>query len=340
MQVWKKIEKKQFSSIYVLYGTEQFLINETKQKLMANVLTEEEREFNLSTYDLTETSIETVIEDAETFPFFGERKLIIAQNPFFLTAEKSKSKVEHNVAALETYIGNPAPYTILVLAGNYEKLDERRKVTKALKKSSEYIAANKLTEQEIKVWIKEQSDYKGVVIDDDAVNQLLVLGGTDLMKLQNELDKLALYVAEERVIDIEIVNNLTARSLEQNIFTLVEKVVQRKLDQAFRIYYDLRKQNEEPIKILALITGQFRLIYQTKELQKRGYGQNQIATNLKVHPYRVKLALGQARYFTDQELEKIISLLAESDYQLKTGAVQRDVAMELFLLKLQHINQH
>ena len=86
MQVWKKIEKKQFSSIYVLYGTEQFLINETKQKLIANVLTEEEREFNLSTYDLTETPIETVIEDAETFPFFGERKLIIAQNPFFLTA--------------------------------------------------------------------------------------------------------------------------------------------------------------------------------------------------------------------------------------------------------------
>src|SRR5699024_1209327 len=131
----------------------------------------------------------------------------------------------------------------------------------------------------------------------------------------------------------------TAISLEQNIFTLVEKVVQRKLDQAFRIYYDLRKQNEEPIKILALITGQFRLIYQTKELQKRGYGQNQIATNLNVHPYRVKLALGQARYFSEQELEKIISILAESDYQLKTGAVQRDVAMELFLFKLQHISQ-
>ena len=75
MDVWKKIEKKQFSSLYLLYGTEAYIINETKQKLMANVLTEEEMDFNLSVYDLEETPIEEAIEDAETFPFFGRKKI-------------------------------------------------------------------------------------------------------------------------------------------------------------------------------------------------------------------------------------------------------------------------
>ena len=71
---------------------------------MANVLTEEELDFNLSVYDLEETPIEVTIEDAETSPFSGENKLIILHNPFFLTSEKQKIKVEHNLMTLEAYI--------------------------------------------------------------------------------------------------------------------------------------------------------------------------------------------------------------------------------------------
>src|SRR6185312_11492925 len=103
---------------------------------------------------------------------------------------------------------------------------------------------------------------------------------SDLMKLHTELEKLSLYVSDSKRIDEGIVEKLTSRSFEQNIFDLVDKVVQRKMDEAFRIYYDLRKQNEEPIKILALLSSQFRLIYQVKELLKKGYGQQQVAKTL------------------------------------------------------------
>lgn len=335
LDIWKKIKKKQFGSIYVLFGNESFLINETKQLLISHVLEEGESEFNLSTYDLEETPIEVALEDAETLPFMGEKRLIFLNNPFFLTAEKSKSKVEHNLKKLESYIDAPAPYSIIVFSGNYEKLDERKKITKELKRKGIAVEAKKLSEQELTAWVKERAALTGVEIDEEAVQQLLILVGTNLFMLTTEVDKLALYASDLKRIDLQMVDKLVSRSLEQNIFTLVDKIVQRKVDEALRIYYDLLKQNEEPLKILAVISGQFRLIYQVKELARKGYGQQQIAGFIKVHPFRVKLAAGQAQLFQDRELTEIMKMLAEADYQSKTGGMNKELLIEMFLFRLQ-----
>ncbi|WP_223591292.1 DNA polymerase III subunit delta [Neobacillus bataviensis] len=334
LDVWKKIKQREFAPIYLLYGTEAFLINETKQLLLNTVLGEEEKEFNFAAYDLEETPIELALEDAETFPFLGDRKVIFLHNPAFLTAEKTKEKVDHNLTRFEAYLKEPAPYTIMVISAPYEKLDERKKITKEMKRNAEIVEAKKLNEFELKNWVKTRAKSSGIEFEQDAIDQLLALSGTNMFMLSSEIEKLALYAAEKKRIDVTIVEQLVARSLEQNIFTLVEKVVQRKLDEALRIYFDLLKQNEEPIKILALLAGQFRLIYQVKELSRRGYGQQQIAGYLKTHPFRVKLALGQAASFTDEDLSHLMGLLAEADYQMKTGGMNKSLLIEMLLFRL------
>ncbi|WP_245350065.1 DNA polymerase III subunit delta [Cytobacillus eiseniae] len=332
--LWKQIKAGKFQSLYLLYGPESFLINETKQMLIHHVLNEEEIDFNLSSYDLEETPIDVALEDAETLPFMGERRLIILQNPVFLTAAKTKEKVEHNVAKLEAYIKEPSPYATLVFTAPYEKLDERKKITKELKRNAAVLEAKKLNEAELKGWIKERAAYNKVEITESAIDLLLTLAGTNLFTLTSELDKLALYVGQGERLDEKTVDMLVARSLEQNIFSLIDKIVQRQIEEALRIYYDLLKQNEEPIKILSIITGQFRLIYQVKELARRGYGQQQIAGHLKVHPFRIKLAAGQARQFSDEELANIMKQLANADYQMKTGGMNKVLLVELFLFRL------
>ncbi|WP_040208089.1 DNA polymerase III subunit delta [Neobacillus jeddahensis] len=334
LDIWRKIKQKETAPIYLLYGTEAFLINETKQLLLNHILDEEEKDFNFSAYDLEETPIDVALEDAETFPFLGERKVLFLHNPVFLTAEKTKEKVDHNLAKFEAYLKEPAPYTVLVISAPYEKLDERKRITKELKKCAEVVEAKKLNEHELKGWVKERAKSSGIEFEGNAIDQLLALVGTNMFMITSEVDKLALYAAEQKKIDVSLVEKLVARSLEQNIFTLIEKVVQRRLDEALRIYYDLLKQNEEPIKILALLSGQFRLIYQVKELSRRGYGQQQIAGYLKTHPFRVKLALGQANKFTDEELAHLMELLAEADYQMKTGGMNKSLLIEMLLFKL------
>lgn len=333
LDVWKNIKKGQFAPIYLVYGTEAYLINETKQLLIEHVLQEDEMDFNFSQFDLEEIPVETALEDVETLPFIGERRLVFMQNPFFLTAEKSKSKVEHNVKRLEAYLSDPVPYSIVVLTAPYEKLDERKKITKELKRKAVLVEAKKLGDRELKVWINERVAEYHVQIDDQATELLLELAGTNLMMLTNELDKMALYVGDDKRITIEVVEKLVAKSLEQNIFTLVDSVLQRKMESAMTILHDLLRQNEEPIKILSVMAGQVRLMYQVKELSRQGYSQQKIAGQLRVHPYRVKLALEKTNKFQERELLSIIDDLAEADYKMKTGQADKAITLELLLLK-------
>jgi DNA polymerase-3 subunit delta len=122
--VWKDLKNKQLKPAYLLLGKESYLIQETVQLIIEAALDPSEMDFNLAQYDLSETPLESAIEDAETLPFLGEKRVVILKNPQFLTSEKKKEKIEHRIEKLEEYLKSPAPYTILVIVAPYEKLDE------------------------------------------------------------------------------------------------------------------------------------------------------------------------------------------------------------------------
>lgn len=124
--IHKKIKKKQFAPFYLLYGTEAYFINETIDLITVEALAEEDRDFNIVTYDLEEAYLEDVVEDARTLPFFGERKILLIKSPLFLTSQKEK--LEQNIKILEEYIAEPSPFSIMIFIAPYEKLDERKKL--------------------------------------------------------------------------------------------------------------------------------------------------------------------------------------------------------------------
>ncbi|WP_081707534.1 DNA polymerase III subunit delta [Bacillus massiliigorillae] len=333
LEVWKQMKKKQFAPLYLLYGPEPFIIKKTLSTLMENALEESEVEFNVSNFDLEETPIHIALEEAETFPFMGERKLVILHNPYFLTAEKTKEKVEHNIQLFLDYVENPSPFSIVVIAAPYEKLDERKKITKQLKKYATVVEANKLKDQELIKWIEGQAATHGVQIERDAIQALMETAGQNLLLLSNEIEKMALYVFEEKVITVQTVNDLASKSLEQNIFTLIDFIMNRKASQAIQLLQSLLRQNEEPIKVLALMASQVRIMYVAKSLAQNGYGQQKIATHLKIHPFRVKLALEKARYFHEKELMTFLNNIADADYKMKTGQMDKALLLELIILQ-------
>ncbi|WP_243386260.1 DNA polymerase III subunit delta [Bacillus kexueae] len=334
INTWDAIKKKKFHSVYLFIGNDSFLISETMRLIEENAVMEEEKDFNYSVHDMEEVEIDVAIEDAETLPFMGEKRVVMLKNPYFFSSEKRKDKLEHNLKRLEQYLQQPAPYTILAIFAPYEKLDERKKITKVLKKHAEVVDLNEFSEKETVSWIQSVVEEEHVVIKDEAIERLMMLTGSNLMLMQNELKKLCTYVGAGGVITEELVRQLVARTLEQNIFELMDLVMQKKRHDAMQLLYDLLKTNEEPIKILSLLTSQFRLLLQVKQLVQTGYSQPQIASTLKVHPFRVKLANQKARNFREEELASILKQLADSDYAMKTGKMEKELVLELFLMKL------
>ncbi|GIO34124.1 MULTISPECIES: DNA polymerase III subunit delta [Paenibacillus] len=330
----KAVKQGDIAPVYLLYGTEKYQMNEFVSFLTEHAVSENERDFALVHYDLADTPLQQVIEEAEMVPFMVPRKLILVQDASVFTAGKDQGKVEHRPESLLEYMKNPAEYSVLVFIVNQEKLDERKKIVKAVKTGGTLLSFMPLGSEDLLKWIVKKAKEQGCTLEESAAEAVIRNAGTQLQTLAAEIDKLCLYAGKGGTIRPDIVDELIARSTEQNVFALVEDIANLRVDRALSIFYELLKQKEEPIKIAALIARQFRIILQVKDLAGQSYSQQQIASQLGLHPYAVKIAGEQARKFQAAQLKQILSRLGTLDYQMKTGAIDKVLGLELFLLKL------
>lgn len=183
-------------------------------------------------------------------------------------------------------------------------------------------------------WVRKEAEKRSSPMDQEAIQTLLNNAGTNLQTLVVEIEKLSLYAGQGQAINSEMVDQLISRTTEQNVFRLVEDVINGKVDSALSMLYELLKQKEEPIKILALIIRQIRIMLQVKELTGRSFSQQQAASQLGLHPYAVKLAAEQARKHDSKALAKWLSEAADLDYAMKTGRVEKTLGLEMLMMKM------
>ena len=333
IKVLEQIKKEHIPPVLLLYGTESYFIQNIQDKLFANLMKHSGDE-NISTYDLEETPIQEVVADAETYPFFGEKKLIYAMNPTFLSTKHKKLPFEHDLTRLEQYISNPVDYSVIVFIAPYEKLDNRKKITKTLNKQAVVAECNPIKDYEVQKWIKTLATDLHITIEPDAYRVFEAELIVNLHLIQNELRKLALYVGKNGVVTKSIAEELISSTANGSALKLVDTVIDRNLHRAITIYKDLEKMNEEPIALIALLAFQFRIIFQVKLLKEQGYTQFQMRNQLSAHPYVIKIAYEREGRFTANQLEEIFDALTNADAAIKQGKMSKELVFELLLYKL------
>lgn len=327
------IRQGNIAPMYLVLGEEQYFIERIKEALIENALEEDAIDLNFSSFDMKENTINDALFEAASFPFFGDRRLIFVQDPFFLTGKKVKKAPEHNLDELEDYLNNPAEFSILVFFAPYEKLDGRKKISKLVKKKAKVIDVSSPRPHEASRYIKEVVKERGYRFSEGAFQLFTERTDGDLTSMMHELDKLFLYHADSKNITKVSIQQLVPKTLEQNVFELNTKVLNKEVEASIETYHDLLVQKEEPIKIVALLMSQFRLLLQVKILQKQGYQQQDMAKVLKVHPYRVKLALENIRKYDQALLSEALNYLIDADFKMKTGQIDQELQVELFIMR-------
>lgn len=333
------IKRGKLKPVYAIIGTERMLIDEVTRVLTDTIRDQQKDDMNILHFDLNDTSVDDVIFEAESFPFFGGQKLIFVHSSHIFTGKKSPSNIKHTSELVEGYLNDPSDFSILVFIAPYDKLDKRKKITKALLKSSEVIDVTPASEKETADYLRNYCKEKEYQMSREAFERLLQLTDRNLSKAKNELDKLMVYHVDDKIITLESIDKLVSKSLEQNIFELNEKVLKKNVKQSIELYQDLLHQKEDPIKILALMISQFRLLLQVKILRKKGYQQADIASILKIHPYRIKLALQMEKLFKQEILSKAHRHLITADFEIKSGKVKPEMEIELFIWKFSSMKE-
>lgn len=314
------IRKKEFQKVYLLCGEEPYLRQLYKKKLTEAVLPEGDT-MNLSVYTGKNVDPKAVIDQAETMPFFADKRLILLEDTgFFKNASPE----------LADYIKSMPDTTCMVFVE--EEVDKRGKLYKAVKSVGRIVEFGRQDERSLMRWILSGVKKEGKQITESAMRLFLEKAGDDMGNIQMELEKLFCYTLDKNEILPEDVEEICITRTENKIFDMIRAVAQKQQKKAMDLYYDLLALKEPPMRILFLIARQFNQLLQMKELKKQGYDQNSIASHMKIQPFIVKNSWRQMESFTYEELERAVRECVEAEEAVKTGCMNDQMSVEMLIV--------
>lgn len=328
----KQLKEKTPALVYLVLGTQQVL-QEKALTAFLSLIPEEQQVMNVGRYDMEVTPVVSALDDAVSAPFFGERRLVIINKPYFLTNEKKGGKVDHDLPAVIKYLHHPEPTTTLVFLAPYEKLDGRKKLVKELKKVAVNVSAAPLDERSARQQVEGQLRQAGFTIDDAALELLVQRTNADYGLMVANVAKLEILAYQDKHITAPMVQALVPQSLDDNVFDLVTAVLRRDQPRSLELYQQLLASQKQPLQINAVLVSQFRLLIQLKVLVNHGLSQGSIASRLNVHPYRVKLGLRTVRQFSLERLANAYLGLVKIEQNLKTTQRDPELLFQLFMLQ-------
>ncbi|WP_312248781.1 DNA polymerase III subunit delta [Streptococcus parasuis] len=333
----EQIKKGNLGLLTILCGEDVGQYHIAKDLLMKQ-LEFDTSDLGFAYFDMSEADYHQVDLDLVSLPFFSDEKVVILDYFADLTTDKKRYLTDDELKQFEAYFENPVETTRLIILAP-GKLDSKRRLVKLLKRDGLVLEANPLKEMELKNHFQNEVRRLGLRMDPDVFHYLIVKSNFDFAEVSKNLVFLQSYRGQNE-ISLADINVAIPKTLQDNIFDLTQLVLQTKMDEASHLVRDLRLQGEDEIKLIAIMLTQFRTYLQVQILHEQGRGEQQIVTALsdlsgrKINPYQVKYALRDSRNLSVGFLKKVVKLLIETDYQIKTGQFDKDYLFDIALLRI------
>lgn len=321
-----------FKQIYLFYGEEGYLKKQYRDKLK-QALTESEggmsmggmgggSDMNFTAFEGKDINPKEVIDLAETLPFFADRRVILIENSGFF---------KNSCEDLAEYLTEPAPATCFLFVE--DEVDKRSKMYKTVKKDGRIVEFATQSEELITRWILSRLKKEGKNITGSVMQLFLSKTGTDMGNIDRELEKLICYTLDKDVIEAEDVEAIATEQTTNKIFDMVNAIAEHNQTRALDLYYDLLTLKEPPMRIMYLITRQFNILLSIRDMARKGLDQQTMAQKAGIPPFAVRRNLTQAKGFTLEQLKDAIKEGVELEEAVKTGRMNDQMAVELFIMK-------
>jgi DNA polymerase III subunit delta len=326
IQITKDIKAGNLKPIYFLMGEEPYYIDKLTEFIEQNILQEHERDFNQSILYGRDVTMEDVIGTAKRFPMMADRQVVVV---------REAQELSRTIDKLEAYAENPQPTTVLVFAYKYKTLDKRKKITKLLDKVGVVFESKKLYDNQVGDWIKRVLSGQGYSIDTKAVAMLVEFLGTDLSKINNELEKLKIILPKGHMFTPNDIEENIGFSKDFNNFELRKAIGEKNQVKAYQIIdYFAQNPKDNPLVVTTgLVFGFFSQLLQYHGLKDKS--QANAAKVLKVNPYFVKDYEFAFRNYPMKKVSAIVAALRTLDVKSKgVGAAstsQHDLLKELLI---------
>lgn len=317
----QELKQNIIHSVYLLCGEETYLKRQYEGRIK-NACIPPDDTMNCNQYEGKGVLISEMIELAQTMPFFAEKRLIILKNTGLF-----KGACEE----LADYISEVPSTTCLLFVE--DEVDKRTRLYKAVKKCGKIVEFKTQDERTLTTWIVSVLKRENRQITQSAVHFLLEKTGTDMDNIYQELEKLICYTYGRTEVTVEDIQNICTKQVSNQIFEMINAMIEKKPKRALDLYYDLLALKEAPLKILALMNRQFHLLMQVKDLQRLGRERSEIASKTGLPPFVVGKYVTQSKGFTMEELRAALEDSVQTEEDVKMGRMADKLGVEMLLIK-------
>ena len=315
------IKTGQLKTAYLLYGPEAYLRRQYRDKLK-NAMAAPDDNMNFAAFEGKETDVEAVIELAETLPFFAEQRVILIENSGFF---------KNSCERLAEYLPKTPSTTHFIFVE--DEVDKRSKCYKAVQKTGKVVEFATQTEELLTRWILSRLKKEGKNITGSVMQLFLSKTGTDMGNIDRELEKLICYTMGRPVIEAADVEAIATEQTQNKIFEMVNAIAEHNQRKALDLYYDLLTLKEPSMRIMYLISRQFQILLNVRDMSARGMDQASMAKIAGIPPFAVRRNVSQAKGFSMEQLKQALRDGVDLEEAVKTGRMNDQMAVEIFLMK-------
>ena len=314
------IKTGNLGQIYLLYGEEAYLRRQYRDRLKDAIIGDDTMNYHY--YEGKNISVGEVIDQAETLPFFAEKRLILLENSGFF---KSGGEV------LADYLKEPAPTAYFVFVDT--EVDKRSRLYKTVQSKGCAVEFAAQDETTLKRWILGMVKKENKKISEQALEFFLEKTGTDMENIRREIEKLFCYCLGKEAITAADIDAVCTRRLGNHIFDMVGAIADKKQKKALELYYELLAQKEPPMRIMFLIARQFNLLLQVKELRAKGYPNKTIGEKVGLAGFVAGKYVTQASRFRTEEIREALETCVEMEEAVKTGKMNETMGVEILIVR-------
>jgi DNA polymerase-3 subunit delta len=329
--------------VYIFYGTDDFSIHEALDEIKLGLGESSMLSANTSRLEGSKLRPDELEAAVQSVPFFGEKRLVIIDGLLgrFEPKEKrgalkktAKPPRENEAELPKTFarLINSAPEsTVLVLIDG--EVGKSNTLFKEISGKADIRLFTPLKGIQLENWVKKRITQAGATISEEALKSLVRLVGSDLWVMSGEIEKLTLYAAG-RAIEAEDVKKLVGLSREASIFTLVDAIVDGRLNLANQTLNEMLESGAAPSYLLVMLARQLRFLVRAKELKNEGQSESAMQRALGLADFPFRKTLEQTSRYTMARLKDFYRRVLDTDLAIKTGRYDDELALTILVSEM------
>jgi len=329
------IKNNAVNPVYLFTGPEQYIGHMMEKTLIDMEISKGLEALNLTIYSDKNLDVSELLATCETLPMMSKKRMIVIRKE----AQFDKITGKHDLERLTFYFENPCPSTLLIIY--WEQPDKRKKIYKTIAKNSTVVVFEKLDAGEIQAWLTKRINNAGKKISRSVMglfvqrSMYLVNEKKTMEMVDHELNSLIDYIGDREEITKEDILLILPQSIEDGIFKMIDYAMTGDKGQALLMLNQLYQEGESPFGVFSLLLRQIRMLLMVKIYIKKGLPPKTVASEMKVAPFIVNKILKNGKNYPIDNLWNLMIIGADLDAQMKLGEIDQNLALELFLMKIE-----